>query len=112
VFGTHDSSQTTTAGDTVTAFVPGVHGTGKAHEVFASRADGEDFYLIVLAVTNSVVSFLGVLPPQVCGQFDLSTILVHQEIHRLRGTPGNRDRLKPGTFLHGCEHAAESAIEK
>ena len=29
---------------------------------FASRADGEDFYLTGLAVTNSVVRFLGVLP--------------------------------------------------
>src|SRR5262249_1447147 len=103
---------TTTAGDTVAAFVPGVHSAGKAHEVFASRADGEDFYLTVLTVTNSVVRFLGVLPPEVCRRFDLSTILVHQEIHRLRSTTGNRDRFESSTFLHGCEHAAKGAIEK
>src|SRR5215470_1024272 len=96
----------------VTAFVPGVHGTGKTHQVFASRANGEDFYLTGLAFTNGAIGFLGVLPPEVWRRFDLSPMLVHQEIHRLWRTPGNRDRFKPGAFLHGCKHTAKGAIEK
>src|SRR5207249_3288522 len=108
----HDGSQAAPSGDSIAAFVPGMHGAGKTHEIFASRADGEDFYLTVLTVTNSVIGLLGVLPPEICGRFDLSTMLVHQEIDRLRRTPGNRDDFKPGTFLHGCEHTAKGAIEK
>src|SRR5262249_36208332 len=101
-----------TASDTVTAFVPGMHGAGKAHEVFTRRANGEHFHLAWLAVTNGVIGLLGVLPPQVCGRFDLSTVLMHQQIHRLRRATSNRNRFKPSAFLHGCEHTAKGTVEK
>ena len=55
-----------------------------------------------LAVTNSVVSFPGISPPQVRRRFDLGAILMHQEIHWLGRTSRNGHGFKPGPFLHGA----------
>ena len=64
VLGTHDGAQAATAGDTVAAFIPGVHGAGKAHEVFASRADGEDFHLTLARGREWCDWFPGYIAPR------------------------------------------------